>query len=92
MDKDIVKLLKKDLGKARLLRDCVKESENYGVVNSIYLNPVTNEIVLPMNHSYGLSVYFQKMVEILEEALDFGSISEHALPNCCPRWLEELVK
>lgn len=92
MDRDIVKLLKKDLNKARKLRDEVNEMDNYGVIKPSYLGPITSNIVLPMNHPDGLFVCLQKMVLVLEKALAYGSIYENPLPADCPRYLTDLLE
>lgn len=91
METEVIKLLKRDLKRARELRNSVDRSNNYEVTNSSYLNPVTSVIVLPLRHPDGEFMHFQGVVKVLEEALECGYIVENSLPKGCPRWLEELV-
>ena len=91
MERKKIKLLEKDLNRARKLRNSVDRSNNYEVTDSSYLNPTTSGIVLPLRHPHGSFIYFQKIVKVLEEARTYGFISENPLPANCPRYLEELV-
>lgn len=51
-----------------------------------------DEFVRPINHLNGLFMYYRRIKEALEHALEYDFIPEEKLPRYAPEYLEELVQ
>jgi len=66
---------------------------NHQVTDENYLEPdLDMNIVVPMNHSSGLFMYFRKIRAVLKKAVEKGFLEECELPENAPQYLEELVR
>jgi len=93
MDTEVIRLLERDLEKAKESRDWTRPENNHEIIKKTYLDPLTNNsLVLPMGHPDGKFVYFRKLFDVLEEVLQDGYLPKDSLPEGCPRYLEELVR
>jgi len=87
-----MRLLERDFNRARRLRNRIDQTNNCEVVNSesVYFNPQTTSLVLPLRHQDGVFMYYQNLMDTLEEALVSGKILLNAVPRGSPRYILDL--
>ena len=92
MNEDVTRLLMRDLDRAEEQRNWTRPDQNYEVTREMYLNPDMGDAVLPLGHPHGRFMYFQKMIEILQDALNTGSIPADSVPKFSPAYIEDLAE